>query len=359
VDAIDFKIAVYTIALNEEKFVGRWYESAKDADLLVIADTGSNDKTVQYAQNLGIKVESIKVDPWRFDVARNLNLEMIPEDFDICIQLDMDEVLPDGWRSVVEDSFRNENNWPTYKHVTKRNPDGSAHTYQMYFKIHPRKGFKWKYPIHEVLTPDAGVVFSRNEIELEVDHLQDRTKDRSSYLGLLETAVSESPKDWRMNHYLVREYWYLKEWDKILKGAHKVELISGGWDVERSSTYMWAAEAAYKLGYLGWATEWADKAIWAAPKFYEAKWLRAQIAHWQGDWETCFKYAIQVETHKRQDHHLVLPHIWEWMAFDLIALSAYKTNKRETAIYFGEKAAIAQPENERLQKNLKYYKGEL
>jgi glycosyltransferase involved in cell wall biosynthesis len=353
------KIAVYTIALNEEKFVSRWFESAKEADLLVIADTGSTDKTVDLARKLGIKVEEIRVDPWRFDVARNLNLEMIPEDFDVCIQLDMDEVLPDGWRSVVEDSFKSENNWPTYKHVTRRNPDGTAHTFQMYFKIHPRKGFKWQYPIHEVLSPEPGVIFSRNPIDLEVDHLQDPMKDRSSYLHLLEMAVQENPSDWRMNHYLVREYWYLKEWDKILNGTHDIEKLPGGWDVERSSTYMWAAEAAYKLGYFGWSTEWADKAIWAAPQFYEAKWLRAQIAHWQEDWESCFRYAIQIETHSRQGHHLVLPHIWEWMAFDLIALSAHKLGKKETAIFYGEKALTANPNDERLQNNLKYYKGEL
>jgi len=35
------KIAVYTVALNEEQFVERWYNSAKDADYLLIADTGS------------------------------------------------------------------------------------------------------------------------------------------------------------------------------------------------------------------------------------------------------------------------------------------------------------------------------
>ncbi len=40
------KIAVYSIALNEEKFIQRWYESAKDADYLIIADTGSTEKTI-------------------------------------------------------------------------------------------------------------------------------------------------------------------------------------------------------------------------------------------------------------------------------------------------------------------------
>jgi len=48
------KVAVYAIALNEEQFVKRWFESAKEADYLLIADTGSNDKTVSIAKKLGI-----------------------------------------------------------------------------------------------------------------------------------------------------------------------------------------------------------------------------------------------------------------------------------------------------------------
>ena len=44
------KIAIYTIAKNEEQFVEDWYNSAKDADYLLIADTGSTDNTVHIAE---------------------------------------------------------------------------------------------------------------------------------------------------------------------------------------------------------------------------------------------------------------------------------------------------------------------
>lgn len=351
----NFKIAVYTIALNEERFVQRWFESAQAADLLVIADTGSTDATVEKAKKLGIKVESIVVDPWRFDTARNLNLAMIPDDFDICIQLDMDEVLSDNWREIVEASFAEGNNWPTYKHVTRRNLDGEATEYQMYFKIHPRQGFKWHYPIHEILIPEFGTTVSRNPIDVEVDHLQDPLKDRSSYLDLLEFAVKETPNDWRMNHYLAREYWYLKDWNKVINQAMEVEQLPGGWDIERSSTYIWAGEAAYNLGFTRWANQWADKAINAAPLFFEAKFFRAQLAHFQKDWLTCYNYASQIQTHQRQHHHLVLPHIWQWMTYDLIALSAHHLGKQAEAIEFGKKAIAGNPSDERLQNNLNFY----
>jgi glycosyltransferase involved in cell wall biosynthesis len=79
------KIAIYTIALNEEKHVERWYESSKDADYHLIADTGSTDRTIEIARNLGITVVPILVSPFRFDDARNASLALVPQDVDYCI----------------------------------------------------------------------------------------------------------------------------------------------------------------------------------------------------------------------------------------------------------------------------------
>jgi glycosyltransferase involved in cell wall biosynthesis len=350
------KIAVYTIALNEEKHVKRWFDSARDADLLLIADTGSTDKTRFVAKSLGITVHEVEVKPWRFDVARNASLALIPEDYDICIQLDMDEVLSEGWREKVEEAFSEGNNWPLYKHVTSRFEDGTIRAFQMYFKIHPRRGFFWKYPIHEVLTHSPEVIVVRKEINLEVDHLQDKKKSRHSYLNLLELAVNEEPKDWRMNHYLNREYFYNRDWVKVLQSAYVCEKISGGWDVERASTYMWASEAALNLKFPGLAEHWAEQATLAAPKFYEAWHWRAHIAHLHEKWFDCLHYASKLQFLQRQTHHLVKPSVWEWWGYDLIALSNYKLENYSEALVYGEMAFLGAKENLRLRENLEFYK---
>ena len=96
------KVAVYSIALNEEQFVERWYQSAKEADYLLIADTGSSDRTVKLAKSLGINVVEISIKPWRFDDARNAALAALPIDIDMCISLDMDEVIVPNWRELLE-----------------------------------------------------------------------------------------------------------------------------------------------------------------------------------------------------------------------------------------------------------------
>ena len=351
-----FKVAVYTIALNEEKHVKRWYESAKDADLLVIADTGSTDKTKFLAKSLGIAVTAIDVTPWRFDVARNASLALIPDDYDICIQLDMDEVLPEGWREKIEEAYEQGNHWPIYKHVTRRDEKDNPRNFQHYFKIHPRKGFHWKYPIHEVLVHEPNLTFERKVIDLEVDHIKDESKSRKSYLDLLEKAVQEEPSDWRMNHYLNREYFYNHDWLKVLQTAYHCEDIQGGWDVERASTYMWASEAAHHLNMRPLAEEWARKATDAAPHFYEVWHWRAHIAHLHGKWDECLDFSRRRLTLVRQNHHLVKPEVWEWWGYDLIALSSYKKGLHEDAFFYGETAFFANSGNQRLRRNLDFYR---
>ena len=81
------KIAVYAISKNEEEFVERFCASAKEADLILIADTGSTDNTVGLARSLGATVYDISVRPWRFDKARDTALNLIPGDYDVCISL--------------------------------------------------------------------------------------------------------------------------------------------------------------------------------------------------------------------------------------------------------------------------------
>src|SRR5574343_159438 len=97
------KICVYAIAKNEEKFVERFMSSMKEADLIIVADTGSTDGTVSKLRDLGAIVHEIKVDPWRFDVARNLALDLIPADVEVCVSVDLDEVFSPGWRSAIEE----------------------------------------------------------------------------------------------------------------------------------------------------------------------------------------------------------------------------------------------------------------
>lgn len=67
-------------------------------DSINVLDTGSTDKTVKILKKLGVNVVEKKIEPFRFDVARNESLKIIPFDTDICVCTDLDEVFEKGWR---------------------------------------------------------------------------------------------------------------------------------------------------------------------------------------------------------------------------------------------------------------------
>ena len=89
------KICVYAIAKNESKFIERWYNSVKEADYVCVLDTGSSDNTFEKLKSLNIITKQKKYENFRFDKARNDSMELIPDDTDICVCIDLDEVFGD------------------------------------------------------------------------------------------------------------------------------------------------------------------------------------------------------------------------------------------------------------------------
>jgi len=198
------KIAVYTIALNEEQFVQKWYDSAKDADYLLIADTGSTDKTKRLAKRLGINVIDISIKPFRFDDARNAALAALPKDIDVCISLDMDEVLSEGWREDLES--KKDANKIVYKYTWSWKNDEETIPEYIFTndKIHSRYGFRWRGLIHEYLVPDRTEMKIENCEVLEIHHHPDANKSRKSYDQLVELAMKEDPHSSRYVMYHAR-----------------------------------------------------------------------------------------------------------------------------------------------------------
>ena len=183
------KIAVYAISKNEADFVERFCKSAIDADLILIADTGSTDKTIEIAKSQPKTiVHNIFISPWRFDKARDTALALIPADFDICISLDLDEMLEPGWREEIVRVWKDDTTRLRYKF------DWGCGISFYYEKIHHRKGYHWHHPVHEYPRPDGRIteIYAHTD-KLLVSHHPDPTKSRGQYLDLLRLAIKEDP----------------------------------------------------------------------------------------------------------------------------------------------------------------------
>lgn len=347
------KIIIYAIAKNEAKFAERFMSSCAGADGVYVLDTGSTDGTPELLRELGAHVETAIIDPWRFDTARNVSLGMLPEDVDVCICLDLDEVLCPGWREALEAA------WPTgvtrarYTYVWSHQPDGGDGVVFFADKIHARRGYRWLHPVHEVLAADA----PENSVTipaLRIDHWPDDSKSRGQYLPLLELSVQENPDDDRNMHYLGREYMFHGRWgDAIATLMRHLAMPSATWKAERAASMRYIARCCDALGDWRSAVHWLERAAEEAPTQREAPYALAMLYYRREDWPLCRYWAMRtLSIAVRDNNYITEPEAWGAEPYDIMAIASWQLGHYQDAVTAAEKAVELEPGNERLRKNL-------
>ncbi|MGG0284330.1 glycosyltransferase [Peribacillus butanolivorans] len=349
------KIAVYAICKNEEQFIDKWMDSMQEADLVVVADTGSTDQTVEKLKSRGAHVYNIKVDPWRFDVARNISMNFVPEDVDVCVVTDLDEIFEPGWRDKIEKAWTEETTRLKYMFTWTFNPDGTRGSTFWKGKIHRRHGFRWVHPVHEVLYyygSDLEKTVWDNTIQL--NHFPDNTKSRGQYLPLLELAVKEDP-DYVVNvFYLGREYMYYEMFDKCIETLNNYLLMpAASWIDQRSASMRYIARAYKQKGIHEEAKKWLYKAIAEAPHLREPYVEMAKFAHLDKDWPRVYhmvEEALKIKSKKAS--YMNEAFAWNHTIYDLGALSCYNLGLIQKSYEFAKIATELAPGDERLENNL-------
>ena len=353
---VDIKICVYAICKNEEKFVDRWYESIKDADGIFVLDTGSTDNTIEKLKNYGVCVKQMEIKPWRFDVARCEALKMVPEDFDICISLDLDEIMLDGWKENILKAWKSDTD--RLRYIYNWYIEGGIPKITYYAdKIHRRNGCKWVNPVHEVLEFDHSEkqVFTDDVI---VNHFPDRDKSRSNYLPLLELAVSENPENDRNMHYLGREYMYYGRWNDAIDTLIKhLKMKNATWKDERCASMRFIARCYKALNRYDEALMWLYKAINEAPYLRDPYTETAILYYILEDYENVCKYgekALEIKYNPKTYMNEVFS--YDETLNDLLSISYFYLGDYENAIKNAKKALKINPNNERIQNNLELFK---
>jgi len=343
------KIAVYTIALNEEQFVKRWYESAKDADYLLIADTGSTDKTKELASKLGINIYDISVAPWRFDDARNAALSLIPADIDYCISLDMDEVLSENWRKELEKINPNTTR-PIHRLVTSFDENGNPGVEFDALRMHSRHGHRWKYPIHESVS-FYGIDEVRENVDIKILHYPDNNKSRGQYLPLLQMAAQEDPSSDRCAHYYARELFFYGRYEEAAAEFKRhISLPSAFWKPERCESMRYIAKCQPDE-----KEYWLRLAITECPERREPFVDLAQHFYEIQDWDKVKEYSeLALNIKEKFLGYFCEAEAWGWKPHDLLALANYNLGNYKEASKHG-KIAISLCDDQRLHDNLGFY----
>ena len=351
------RICVYAISKNEAHFAQRFCESAQDADLIMIADTGSEDGLPEKAELYGAVVHHICITPWRFDLARNAALALVPRDFDVCISLDIDEVLQPGWREEIERVWiKGETTRLRYMF------DWGCGISFYYEKIHARHGYHWHHPCHEYPVPDGCIEekWAQTDFLLAV-HKPDPTKSRGQYMDLLELSVKEDPDCPRNAFYYARELSFHSRWQEAVDACNSyLKLPRATWQNERCYAYRVMGRSYNELLNVEAAEKAFQMAASEAPNTREPWCELALLCYRQSRWEECFAYAMRaLRITNREAVYTCDPAVWGYQAHDLAAVAAWNLGLKDIAIQQGQLAVDLEPGDSRLRANLDWYMGKV
>ena len=356
------KIYVYAISKNESQFVKRWVESMKEADGIFVMDTGSTDNTVKLLEELGVTVKQKIIKPWRFDVARNESLKMVPEEDCICVCTDLDEVFENGWRKELEKKWENNTTRLSYTYYWSLDENDNPLVSFYIEKIHSRFDYIWTHPVHEVLTYLNNDIENKNIADkIILKHYPDKNKSRSSYLPLLELSVEEEPNDDRNIHYLGREYMYYGKWNEAIDMLIRhLKLPTATWKDERCASMRFIARCYKNLKRFDEAEMWLNKAILEAPylrdPYMEMALLQYELNNWKKVEEYCLQ-ALEIKYHPKT--YINETFSWNETVYDLLSLSYYYQNNYKKSFKYVKKALKINPDDKRLKDNYKIIKKSL
>lgn len=227
--------ANHTILKNELKNIDKWLEYSKDMDYKVLLDTGSTDGSWEYLQELSQKDSSLIVEqkiynPWRFDIARNYNLSMIPSNVSWVFSADMDEYFSINTLDQLEYAIEQR---PDITNMSCARLD--IYSYEVFVgqpkhigsnKIFRYGDYKWRSRIYEHV---SWVNRDRSEVEIYnpnvfLIHDQDYKKQERPelYLKMLTEVWEQGPieddYDWCM-WFLVNHYFKEQNLEMFIRTA--------------------------------------------------------------------------------------------------------------------------------------------
>jgi len=331
------KIAVYTMAKNEADHVQRFAETTRGADAVVVTDTGSTDGTPDLLRDAGVTVHTSSIVPWRFDLGTNCALCHVPDDIDVCVKLDLDEVLymPDGrdWRAEIEELWtegtRQMRYWYTWSwHETGKVPAVRFRT----GNIHARNNYIWKHPGHAALTSTLkGKTIDAKSLEI---HHYMTGKGRPDYLSLLQLAVWEQ-KCPRTLFYLGREYSFRKMSQECINTMTEyLEHPDTFWSAEKANALRHIGISWERLGDMDKALGFLMRAQAECPSVRDLWWELLRFFHTHGDFAGGYWAGIKTLSITERDRQWIAHTADAWREKPLVytAKCAEQMGKRDEAM---------------------------
>ena len=283
-------------------------------------------------------------------------LKIIPKDTDICICLDLDEVMLPGWKDELLKIWNKNITRIKYLYNWKLDKNNKPLISFYADKIHAYNKYIWTHPVHEVLKP----ISFENIIQTDkiiINHYPDQTKSRSSYLKLLELSVKEDPNDDRNLHYLGREYMYYHKWNKCIDTLIKhLNLKTSTWKDERAASMRFIARSYIALKRYNEAIMWYKKAILEAPYLKEAYIELIMLYYNLKQYHEAIKYGKKVLKIKNNNITYINEIFTKDETLDdILSICYYYVGNKKEGLKHINKALKINPNNERIMQNKKFF----
>lgn len=196
------KLSVVLIVKNEEALLANCLESVKDADEIIVVDTGSIDSTKEIAARFTDKIFDFE---WCDDFAAARNFALSKATGDWVLSIDADETLEPGGIEKIRNLLFTSNNAIGIR-MTSATYD--YHVPRLFKNI---PVVKWVGRIHEII--DAGKYDPCNvcvRYGSSPAHLLDPERN----MRILEKSFNDDKSNTRIMFYLAREYAYAKRWEE-------------------------------------------------------------------------------------------------------------------------------------------------
>jgi glycosyltransferase involved in cell wall biosynthesis len=226
-------ISACLIVKNEEQMLPRCLSSISEADEIIVCDTGSEDNTVQVAEDFGAKV--IYFD-WSDDFAAARNFVKNHATNEWILSIDADEFLEPEGMAKIRDSIESCEE-DSINLLMKPEGGYGQHNLPRVF----RRECNWVGKVHEVIQfpsstfCDAKITYGyspAHELDPDID------------MRILESIENPIPRDL---YYLAREYFYRERWEDAIEMISERYLPVASWMPERADAWLMMARCLWQL----------------------------------------------------------------------------------------------------------------
>ena len=310
-------------------------ESVRGAPVVVVCDTGSQDKTREIALAEGARVVKF---PWCDDFAAARCFAEAHASHDWIMRLDADErvALCEPRRLSAEEAVgisrpanlnfvealgalleETEADALSQVFIRRRHSPGNDHWFP---RIHRRSVFQWVYPVHELVKPRGEYRPRCAAMEgFVVEH--EREARPRPYRSILDAALRLRPEDPYLAFHLGQACFEESDWEAVIKAFTYYQSLPGGYRFHRGEALRMEGEAWENLGDIERAFATYIRASQSEGRA-EPLWQAARLALRIGDlahakeWaERGAELAMSPPREKQSFGGLDYPYVLDWRSY--------------------------------------------